>query len=123
MLYTFLISVVFIAELIILISIITALLRVDKLLISLNTTIDEAKSGIKDIFVLINKISEQCVELSEDFVSKIKEKEEDIALKQLNKLLVAILLFKINSKAIRKFNRSKWGKTLKRGFAFVQSMV
>ena len=123
MLYTFLITVVFIAELIIVVSIITALFRIDKLLLSLNTTIDEAKSGVKDIFILMNKISEQCVELSEDFVSKIKEKEEDIALKQLNKLLIAILLLKLNSKAIRKFNRSKWGKTLKRGFAFVQSMV
>ena len=123
MLYNFLITVVFIAELIIVVSIITALFRIDKLLLSLNTTIDEAKSGVKDIFILMNKISEQCVELSEDFVSKIKEKEEDIALKQLNKLLIAILLLKLNSKAIRKFNRSKWGKTLKRGFAFVQSMV
>ena len=123
MLYTFLISIVFIAELIIVVSLILALLRLDRVLISLNQTIDEAKPGVKDIGELVRKISEQWVELSEEWVDKIKEKEEDLALRQLNKILIAILLWKFNSKTIRRFNRSKLGKTLKRGFAFVQSMV
>lgn len=123
MLYTFLISIVFIAEIIILFALIAALIRVDKALISLDKTVTDTRPGIKDISELVHKISEQCVELSEDFVEKIKEKEEDAAIRQLNKLLVAILLWKINSKAIRKFNRSRFGRNLKRGFAFVQSMV
>ena len=123
MLYTFLISIVFIAELVILFSLISALLRLDKMLISLDKTVTETKPGIKDIGQLVCKISEQWVELAEDWVESVKEKEEDMLIRQINKMLIAILLWKINSKHITRFRRSKLARTLKRGFAFVQSMV
>ncbi len=123
MVYTILISIVFIAELIILTAAITSLLRVDKIIISLNETVDEAKPKIKDVSELTRKISEQIVELSEDFVGQIKAKQEDTLIKHLNKILIAVLLWKLNSKTIKRIRRSKFAKNTLRAFALLQSMV
>ena len=76
MLYTILISIVFIAELIIATASIQNLLRLDKIIINADETVTAATPGIKDISELIRKISEQSIELSENFVQKIKDKEE-----------------------------------------------
>lgn len=123
MLYTFLISIVFIAELIILFAIITNLVKLDRCLVELNKTVDEIKPEIYNVLDLIQKISGQLVELAQDFTEDIRVKQEEMALRSLNKLLLTILLWKINSKFIRKIRKSKFAKTLYRGFAFVQSMV
>lgn len=123
MLYTFLITIVFIAELIITAALIIWFVLFDKELLRLDKYITKVKPDIRDIGELGRKISEQWVELSEDFVEKIKTKEEDIMAGQLVKILIGILLWKINSKAIRRFRSSKLCKTLKRGFVLVQSMV
>ena len=123
MLYTFLITIVFIAELIILAALIIWFVSFDREILYLDRYFTRIKPDIKDISELGHKISEQCVELSEDFVEKIKIKEEDVMARQLGKILIGLLLWKINSKAIKQFRRSKMGKTLRRGFALVQSMV
>ena len=123
MVYTILISIVFIAELVILVALITNLLKLDRLILSLDKTVSEAQPGICDISKLSYKISEQCVELAEDWVENYRLKQEDMTLKILNKLLIGLVLWKINSKAIKNFRRSKLGKTIVRGFRLVQNMI
>ena len=123
MVYTILISIVFIAELVILVALITNLLKLDKLILSFDKTFTDAKLGIGDIAQLSRKISEQWVELAENWVENYKLKQEDMTLKFLNKALITLVLWKINSKAIKNFRRSKLGKTLVRGFRLVQNMV
>jgi hypothetical protein len=94
MVYTILISIVFIAEIIIAITILQNLLRLDKAVIELNETVLLAQPGIKDIANLSKNISEQAVEISEQFVKKIKQEQEDAVLKQLSKLLMLYLYLK-----------------------------
>ena len=72
---------------------------------------------------LAKKISEQTIELAGDFKAKVKKQEEDTVLKFLNKTLIAIILWKVNVKAIRKFRRTKFAKLLGKGLNLLQSMV
>lgn len=123
MIYTILISIVFIAELIITTSIIRGLLKFDKYLISFDSDITRHKSNIKDISVLVKKISEQSIILAEDFVIKTKEKSEDFLLKQLTKVLVALLVLSLNFKIIKEIRKSKITETLVKGFSFLENMV
>ena len=95
----------------------------DKALIELNETVLLAQPGIKDIANLSKNISEQVVEISEQIVKKIKQEQEDAVLKQLSKLLMAILLLKINSKAVNRFRKSKVAKLLGRGLSLLENMV
>lgn len=123
MLYTILITIVFIAELIITFTLIRALIKFDKMCLVADEILTEVNPKVKEISGLCAKISEQLVEFAEDFRAKIKQKEEDTTLKILNKTLVAILLWKINSKTIRKIRSSKYFRTISKGFNLIQSMV
>jgi len=123
MLYIFLVTIVFIAEIIILVTILRALWKFDKILIMVDETVSEAKPKIKDISELVSKISEQLVELSEDIKNKVKKQEEDVAIKFLNKMLVALLLWKTNVKLIKKIRRTKFAKLIGKGLNLLQSMV
>ena len=123
MLYIFLITIAFIGELILLFTVMRGLLKFDKMILNLNETVNESKPKIKDISTLTRKISGQWVVIADDWADDINRKSEDALYNNLNKILLALLLWKLNSKRIRKFRRSKIGKALKRGFAFVQNMV
>ena len=123
MIYTFLISIVFIAEIIIAIAIIQSLHRLDKTVLEFDATVQAAKSGVEDIANLSKNISYQLVELAEQFVEKFKQNQEDIFLKHLSKILMALLLLKINSKTINKFRKTKVAKVLGRGLSLLENMV
>ena len=123
MLYTFLITIVFIAELIIAVTILLFLINMDKKILEIDCTVTELKPSVKDISDLVAKISKQILELSEDFVEKFKTKNEETVLRLLNKMLIALILWKINSKTIKKIRHSKVFKTISRGFNLLQNMV
>ena len=123
MVYTILISIVFIAELIITITIIQNLLRLDKAILEFNNTITEIRPGIKDVSELSRKISEQWQILAEDFVEKTKRNSEDIMLKHLSKILMSILILNLNFKIVKKFRKSKVTKMFMKGWSFLENMV
>ena len=123
MVYTILISIVFIAEIIITISVIQCLLKFDKLILELDANIDKNKTSIKDISILLKKMSTQWIILADDFVTRTKEKTEDMLLRQLSKFLVALLVLSLNFKTIKRIRKSKITKTLVKGFSFLESMV
>ena len=123
MVYTFLISVVFIAELIITITIIQNLLRLDKVILELCETLAETRSGIKDVSELIRKISEQWKILAQEFIDKAKQNSEEIALKQLSKILLSLLVVNLNFKLIKKIRKSKITKIFMKGWSFIENMV
>lgn len=123
MLYTFLISVVFIAEIIIAYTVISNLVKLDRKLVLVNENVESSKSGICEICNLVRKISEQCIEFAEDFVAKIRTAQEDTILKNLNKILIALVFWKVNSKAVRNFRKSKTGRMIRKTFAFLQNML
>ena len=123
MVYTILISIVFIAELIITITIIQNLLRLDKAILEFNNTITEIQPGIKDVSELARKISEQWQILAEDFVEKTKRNSEDIMLKHLSKILMSILILNLNFKIVKKIRKSKVTKMFVKGWSFLENMV
>lgn len=123
MIYTILISVVFIAELIITITILQNLIKLDKAILNLDSSIEVTKSGVKDICVLFRKISEQWVILAQNFVDKTKRDAEDAMLKQVSKALVSLLVVSLNFKFIRKVRNFRITKTLAKGWSIVENMV
>ena len=123
MIYTFLISIVFIAELIITITILQNLIKLDKAVISLDETLVEMKPSIKDIGDLCRKISEQWVIISQNFVDRTKQDAEDIMLKRLSKVLMSLLVLNLNFKFVKKIRKSKITRTLAKGWSFLESMV
>ena len=123
MLFTILISIVFIAEVIIAVALIRAILRFDKAICEVNDTVVLAQGGIKDISELAHKISEQMVDLADDYVNRIKRYQEEAAMMQLSKALITLVLLRANIKTVNKFRKSRLGKTLAKGLSLLENMV
>lgn len=123
MVYTILISIVFIAELIIAVTVVQNLFRLDKAVLDLDDTITATRSGIKDVSELMRKISEQWIILSQDFVDKTKRDGEEMLLRYLSKLLLGFLVLNLNFKVVKRIRNSKVTKTLAKGWSFLESMV
>ena len=123
MIFTFLISIVFIAELIITFAILNVLFKLDKMLLETNETVIKAKPEIKDIANLAKLISSQLIEFAENFRDNVKKEEEKFAVNILNKILITLVLLKINSKTVRKIRKSKVFKNIKLGFNLLQNVV
>ena len=123
MVYTILISVVFVAELIIVVTIIQNLLKLDKYILNLDDSILSTRDGIKDICDLSRKISEKYVILVNDFVDRTKRNSEDILLKNLSKTILSIILLKLNFKFINRIRKSKLSKIISKGYSFIESMI
>ena len=123
MVYTILISIVFIAELIIATTVIQYFLKLDKLVLSYNSQIIKLNTEIKQISVLVRKISEQIIVLTQDYIDKTKRNSEDALFRQLSKLFLSLFLMKINIKFINRIRKSKITKTLAKGLSFIENMV
>lgn len=123
MIFTFLISIVFIAELIIAIALLKILFNLDKKVLEINLKLVNSKDSINEICVLAKKISVQLKILSQDFVDKVKNKSENILLKEFSKILISITLLNLNFKIVKKMKKSKLVKTLVKGFNLIENMV
>lgn len=123
MIFNILTATVFIAELIIACSIIRLLYILDNKILQANETIVELKPGIKDVGYLIKKISAQYVEFAYDFVLKIKQKRDDSIFSYLNKIIITLFIFKINSKFIKKIILSRGFRRLKKALLLLEYMV
>ena len=123
MIYTFLITVVFIAEIIIATTIIQTLMRLDKAVLEMNETVALAKPGIKDISELVRKISEQYKEFAERFAQKVARNSEEIILYRLFKVAIGYFFIKSNIKLVQKIRKSKIAKALAKGLSLLEIMV
>lgn len=123
MIFKIMTMVVFIAEVIIAYTLVKKLFELDKLILQTDSLITEAKPGIKDVTTLIRKISAQCVELSNDFVEKIRKQRDESVVSQLNKIIITIILLRLNSKIIRKIMRSRQFRFLSRGLSLLKYVV
>lgn len=90
MLFYFLTTIVFIAELIIAFAIVLNLLKFDKTLMKYNFFLDETKPLIKDMVQTTRKLSEECLKLAPKFVEKIKLFALNMLKKQLTSLVGGI---------------------------------
>ncbi len=90
MVFYFLISIVFIAEVIIALFVITNLVKLDKILNSANIFLEEVKPKIKDIMQIVRKLSEQMIELAPIVRGKIKSVINKMVIDQLKSLLAGL---------------------------------
>lgn len=123
MLFKFLIFIVFIAELIITYEIIINLVKFDKIINSTNEFLNTKKSDITDIAQLCNKLSEQILELSSDWVENLKKSRDKIILNQVKSLITGILFWSINIKVIKQLRKSKFLKAIGKGLTLVRNMI
>ncbi|MBO5738357.1 hypothetical protein J6R97_03360 [bacterium] len=123
MVYTILISIVFIAELIIAITVIQNILKLDKAIINLNEKITALKPSILDISMLTRKISEQLEIISQDIFDKAKENAENIFLKQFSKALLGMLVVRFNFKLVKNIRKSKIAKIVTKSLSILENMV
>ena len=87
MLFYFLTSIVFIAEIIITVALVLHLLKLDKSFIEYNNFLKETKSDIKDIMLETKKFSEQLIKLAPVFVDKIKSIISNVLMSQIKSIL------------------------------------
>ena len=123
MLFIFLITIVFIAELIITVAVITTLIKLDKKLKRADTFLEKAAPNIKAVCELIRGISEQIAELTPEWVEKFRETRDKIILKQLESLMAGILFWSINIKVIKRIRKSKFIKTAWKGLSLLQNVI
>lgn len=116
MVFIILISIVFIAELIITFTVILNLIRLDKGINALNETITITKPGLREICILVKKISCQLKELSARFVQKLEANRDEIILGRIARIILGALLFK-------KLRKSKFTKILAKGLSLLQIVV
>lgn len=123
MVFTILITIVFIAELIIAFAVVWNLFKFDKTLEKLNSTVEENKAKIKDIAVLCREISAQIVELAPVWVDTVKDYAKKLAAKQAESILSTILFWTINIKLVKKLRKNKITKFLSKGLSLLQNVV
>ena len=87
MVFYFLISIVFMAEVIISLTVIISLIKADKKIVEYNELVEKTKPSIKSIMELSRKISEQLTELVPMFADKIKLMIQDLIMGQVKSVL------------------------------------
>ena len=97
MVFYILISIVFIAELIIASAILIYLFKMSKLFREYNSLLEELKPKIADLLKIGTKISEQLVELAPIFVEKIKSIFNNLVIGQLKNLLAGVTFWLVKT--------------------------
>ena len=123
MIFTILISVVFIAEIIITCALIRALLNFDKKICELNEIIVLIRPQVSEISELAKLVSGQFVDLSKKFVDEFKRNNENMVLRYLSKVLLGVFLVKTNIGIVRRMCKSKVVRTLAKGLSLLENMV
>ena len=123
MVFVILISIVFIAELIIAFSIIINLVKLDKNINEAAVFIDDFNPRLKEVLELMSKISDQVAELVPIWVENLKKERDKIILNQTKSLISGILFWGINIKVINRLRKTKIIKALWKGLTLVQNVL
>ena len=123
MIFTILIIIVFIAELIIGFALIMNLIKFDCRINKLNQDLLLIQPSLEEVCELVKAISFQIKEMAAEYRDEVLKRREEMSVRLISKLLAGILLWKINLKLIRKIRKSKITKTLAKGLTLLQIMV
>lgn len=104
MIFYFFILTIFIAELIITITVFTHLCKISKLFKKINFIIDDIKPEIKDTASLLNKLSEQCVELSHIITENIQSFFKNLILNQIKNTVSALTFWAVKTEVSKHIN-------------------
>lgn len=123
MIFIFFTMIIFIAELIIVFTILFNLIKLDIYINKTNEILIEAKPKIQEVMSLVSGISEQIRELTPIWVEKFRDLRNKIVRKQLESLMSTILFWGINFKVVKHLRKSKFAKLLWKGLTLVQNML
>lgn len=87
--------IVFISEIVLAVAILSFLLKLDKFAVLYNDFLNEAKPKIKDLLKILNKISEQMVELAPIVVDKVKSYFFGIVISQFKNMVGCLVFFSV----------------------------
>ena len=123
MVFVILISIVFVAELIIAFSVITNLIKFDKRIKLSAQFLEEAEPRLKELLVVVQKISAQILELIPVWLATLRQERDKIILNQAKSLISTILFWSINIKVINRIRKSKLAKAVWQGLTLVQNVI
>ncbi len=123
MVFVILISIVFVAELIIAFSVITNLIKFDKRIKRAAQFLEEAEPRLKELLVVVQKISAQILELIPVWLATLRQERDKIILNQAKSLISTILFWSINIKVINRIRKSKLAKAVWQGLTLVQNVI
>lgn len=123
MVFVILISIVFVAELIIAFSVITNLIKFDKRIKRAVQFLEEAEPRLKELLVVVQKISAQILELIPVWLATLRQERDKIILNQAKSLISTILFWSINIKVINRIRKSKLAKAVWQGLTLVQNVI
>ena len=123
MVFVILISIVFVAELIIAFSVITNLVKFDKRIKRAAQFLEEAEPRLKELLVVVQKISAQILELIPVWLATLRQERDKIILNQAKSLISTILFWSINIKVINRIRKSKLAKAVWQGLTLVQNVI
>ena len=104
MIFYFFITIVFIAELIIAVTLILHLKKWSKFFCEWNNFLDEAKPKISDIMLALRKISEQMYELAPIIVKNIKKSFTNLLINQLKNLIAGITFWAVKKEVEKRLS-------------------
>ena len=123
MVFVILISIVFIAELIIAFTVVSNLVKLDKRINESILFLEEAKPKLKELLEIVKKISEQLLELIPVWIENLKQQRDKIILNQTRSLISGILFWSINIKVINRLRKTKLAKVAWKGLTLLQNVI
>ena len=123
MVFKILISIVFIAELIIAFSIIFQLVKFDRAINKTIIYLEKTNPKINELLDLFHKISGQILELIPIWLENIKEKRDEIILMQAKSLMSTILFWCINIKVIKRIAKTRFAKAAWKGLTLIRNVI
>ncbi len=103
MIFYFLTVIVFIAELIIASFLLVNILKFDRRIKEWDEFLHTSKPEIKDILVLVRKISEQGLEFAPVIVLKVKKCISDLIISQLKSVLAGLVFYAVKKETEKHF--------------------
>lgn len=116
MLFTFFIAIVFIAELIIALTMISYLYKFDCRIKEFDDFLTEAKPSITEISILTRNISNQVFELTKKYIKQFEQSRDELIIRQFAKFILGLLF-------LNKVRKSKLGRRIVKGLSLLQIVV
>ena len=105
MIFYILISIVFIAEIIITLSLILYLMKLSKMFAEYNSLLTELKPKLKEIMHLFFKISEQMIEFSTATVNSIKSIIKNVITSQIKSITAGLVFWIVKSETEKRLTK------------------
>ena len=123
MVFVILISIVFVAELIIACTVIINLIKLDRQINEAAEFLEEANPKLRELLDIVKEISGQVLELIPIWIENLKKERDKIILSQVKSLISTIIFWSINIKVINRLRKTKLVKVAWKGLTLLQNVI